>query len=237
MPQSESINSVLSDVIYKNPSGIGAAIENMTHTMIVSLIPFGVPMEGDGNVLDVTAIQETNCTTTENVTLYVYSSGTLLIVYGLAVASALATSVARFIALRHNGMASNRSVSTFIRTTRNRTIDDYIVGADCLGGDVLSSELGKVQLQFGALKAKGTAPFALGVKGESVRLSVIRYLAWVKRNGIVDIFALEAFRFHVSYRRLFPMFLENCGLDAFLCLRNFLVTYRRLFPLSLGYLC
>ncbi|KAL0635166.1 hypothetical protein Q9L58_005891 [Maublancomyces gigas] len=166
MPNSPSANSVLSDVIYTDPSKIGAAIETMAHTMVVSLIAAGVPMEGDGNVLDVAAIQETNCTISENITLYVYSSGTLLIVYGLAVSSALVTSVAGFIALRHNGMASNRSVSTFIRTTRNRTLDDCIVGADCLGGDVMSSELAKVKLQFGALKARGTAPFALGVKGE-----------------------------------------------------------------------
>lgn len=65
-------------------------------------------------------------------------------------------------------MASTKTVSAIIRTTRNRTLDECIVGGDCLGGDVMSSELSKVKLRFGALKTGkiGTAQFALGVKGE-----------------------------------------------------------------------
>lgn len=86
----------------------------------------------------------------------------------LAVACSLATSIARFIALGQNRIASNKSVSAIIRTTRNRTVDECIVGGDCLGGEVMSLELQKLKLQFGALKAgkMGTAPVALGVKGE-----------------------------------------------------------------------
>lgn len=168
-PRSRGIYTIIAPEIYDNPSRVGAAIESMAQKMVVSLIAYGVPMYGDGDVLNIAAIQQTDCTTMTNNVFYIYSARTLLVVYGLAVACALATSIGGFIAMTKNCMASNNSVSTIIRTTRNHTLDECIVGADCLGGDFMSSELEKVKLQFGALKAnrKGTAaPFAMGVKGE-----------------------------------------------------------------------
>lgn len=166
--QSRIQQSVLSYELYLKPANLGTAIERMAQTMVVSMLVFGLMVGYQRIVLDVAAIQETNCTTTENIVIYAYSAGTLLLVYGLAVATALATSVAGFIALGQNGMASTKSVSTIIRTSRNRTLDECITGGDCLGGDTLSSDLKRVELQFGALKTgkTGAAPFALGVKGE-----------------------------------------------------------------------
>lgn len=166
--KSRILQSILSGELYFTPSNLGNAIERMVQKMVVSMLPFSYEIDNQLHVLPVAAIQETNCTTTENIVIYTYSAGTLLLVYGLAVATALATSVAGFIALGQNGVASTKSVSTIIRTSRNRTLDDCIVGGDCLGGDTLSSDLKTMELQFGALKMgkTGTAPFALGVKGE-----------------------------------------------------------------------
>lgn len=162
---SESGKTVLMSDIYGNPSNIGNAIEALSHRMIVSMIAFDVSFNNSQLILDISGIQKTQCHRTENVPVYNYSPRTLLIVYGLAVACALATSVAGFIALGRNGMASSKTVSAIIRTTRNHTLDECIVGGDCLGGDVMSPDLQKVKLRFGALMT-GTAPFAMGVKGE-----------------------------------------------------------------------
>lgn len=162
---SESVNTLLMGDIYTNPSNVGKAIEQLAQRIIVSMIAFDLVYKGRKNVLNFNAIQETQCKTTENVVRYVYSPQSLLLVYGIAVACALTASVAGFIALRRNGMASTKTVSAIIRTTRNRTLDECIVGGDCLGGNVLSSGLDKVELRFGALRT-GNAPFALGVRGE-----------------------------------------------------------------------
>lgn len=165
---SESRNTLLIIDIYDNPSNIGHALELLSHKMIASMIAFDIGFVDTHFILGISAIQKTQCHTTENVPVYAYSPLALLIVYSLAVACALATSVAGFIALAHNGMASSKAVSAIIRTTRNSTLDECIVGGDSLGGDVMSSELQKVQLRFGALHTgkMGTAPFAMGVKGE-----------------------------------------------------------------------
>lgn len=166
---SDSRNTSFMLDILSNRSNVGKAIELLSQKMMVSMVAFNLTHEGRQHVLNLAAIQKTTCHTTENVPVYIYSPQTLLIVYGLAIACALATSVAGFIALGHNGMASTKAISAIIRTTRNRTLDECIVGGDCLGGDVMSSELSKVKLRFGALKTAGktgTAPFALGVRGE-----------------------------------------------------------------------
>ncbi|KAL0632207.1 hypothetical protein Q9L58_008917 [Maublancomyces gigas] len=161
-------NTVMMSDAYYNTSNIGNAIEQLAQRMIASMIGFNYILNGQKTVLPITATQETECETTKVFLVYIYSPQTLLIVYGLAIVCALATSIAGFIALGHNGMASTKAVSTIIRTSRNRTLDECIVGGDCLGGGVMSSELSKVELRFGALKTGkiGTAPFALGVKGE-----------------------------------------------------------------------
>lgn len=160
------------DTIYTGPYNIGPGIKHIAQMMIVSMIAFDFVIQGEQEVLNIAAIQETNCTRTQDIVRYVYSARTLIVVYGLAVACALVISIAGFIALGHNGMASNRNVSAIIRTTRNRTLDDCIVGGDSLGGNIMSTELEKVELRFGALNEgkSGTAPFALGVKGEISRI-------------------------------------------------------------------
>lgn len=168
----EILNTVMFRDAYSNTTNIGNAIEQLAQRMIVSMIGFNMIYGGRKIVLIITAMQETQCERMQTFPVYIYSALTLLIVYGLAVACTLATTVAGFIALGHNGMASTKTVSAIIRTTRNRTLEECIVGGDCLGGDVMSSELSKVKVRFGALKTEkiGTAPFALGVKGEVFRI-------------------------------------------------------------------
>lgn len=132
------------------------------------MLAFNLNITGNPHMLDITAVQQTTCTTTKYVPLHVYLAKTPLFVYGLSVLCALTTSVAGFITLGRNGMASTKNVSAIIRTTRNRTLDGCIVGGDRLGGDMMSAELEKMEPQFGVLRAGGTTRvrFALGVKGE-----------------------------------------------------------------------
>lgn len=158
----------LFDDLTINVTNVGPAIERMAHKMIASLLAFEMMLNGTAYTLDVSAMQQTECTTTKYVVLYVYSTVTLVFIYGLAVACALVTSVAGFYALGQNGMASTHTVSAIIRTTRNTTLDELIVGGSCLGGHPMSKELKTVELQFGALRGseKRPASFAMGVRGE-----------------------------------------------------------------------
>lgn len=158
----------LADHILKTPLDMGAAIETMGHKMVVSLVASDLQLNGSGYVLDVTATQETMCTTTRYNNLYVYSARTLILVYALAVACAFVTTVAGFFALSENGMASTKTPSCMIRTTRNPTFDELIVGKYTLGGDMMSAELERMEWRFGALRADetGTTHYALGVRGE-----------------------------------------------------------------------
>lgn len=151
-----------------NPTEIGSAVEQMGHKMVVSLVGSDLLVDGSAYVLDITATQDTMCTTTNYNLLYVYSASTLILVYSLAVACALVTTVAGFFALRQNGMASTQTPSSMIRTSRNPTLDEAIVGNYTLGGNTMSDELEKMELRFGALRAdaKGTVQYALGVRGE-----------------------------------------------------------------------
>lgn len=162
-----ALTPVLEDIM-TNGTNVGSALEQMAYKMVVSMLASDVLLNGTAYALDVTATQQTTCTTTKFIVLYVYSARTLILVYGLTVACALVMTVAGFFALRQNGMASTGTASGMIRTTRNRTLDELIVGSDSLGGDTMSKELEKVELRFGALGTgeNGTAHFALGVRGE-----------------------------------------------------------------------
>lgn len=156
------------EVILHDRTNVGVALENMAHRMVVSLLGSDLQLDGTPYVLDVTATQQTDCRTTKQIVRYVYSARTLIVVYALAVACALITTLAGFFALGQNGMASTKTPSSMIRTTRNPTLDECIVGQYTLGGDTMSDELEKVQLRFGALRAdeKGSVHYALGVRGE-----------------------------------------------------------------------
>lgn len=158
----------LAKIIGKNPMDFGTAVEQMGHKMVVSLVGSDLLVDGSAFLLDITATQDTICTTTESNLVYVYSASTLILVYALAVACALVTTVAGFFALRQNGMASTQTPSSMIRTSRNPTLDEAIVGNYTLGGNTMSDELEKMELRFGALRAdaKGTVQYALGVRGE-----------------------------------------------------------------------
>lgn len=156
----------LNTVVMNSPTRVGVEIEKMANKMVVSMLALNTLTNGTAFILDVAAIQQTNCITTKYQVLYVYSARTLILVYGLAVACALVASVAGFFALGRNGMASTQTVSAMIRTTRNRTLDECIAGGDRLGGDSMSKELKKVELRFGVLKTSKTSSFAMGVKGE-----------------------------------------------------------------------
>lgn len=154
--------------IFRNPMEIGTAVEMMSHKMVVSLVATALQVNGSAYALDVSATQDTMCKTTQYNLLYVYSARTLILVYALAVACALGTTVAGFFALRQNGMASTQTPSSMIRTTRNPTLDESIIGKYTLGGNTMSDELEKMELRFGALKKDetGTTHYALGVRGE-----------------------------------------------------------------------
>lgn len=93
---------------YSNTTNIGNAIEQLAQPMIVSLIGFNMIYGGRKIVLTITATHETQCERMQTFPVHIYLALTLFIVYGLAVACTLATTVARFIALGHNGMASPR---------------------------------------------------------------------------------------------------------------------------------
>lgn len=164
------------DEIERDQSAVGTAIETMAQKMVVSLLSFEeTSTDGFIYILDVAAVQETTCTTTESRVIYVYSAETLIVVYALAVANALVMVLAGFIALGQNGMASENTISTIIRTTRNPTLDRSM-GGSCLGGKPMPKELEKLELRFGAVGAdagtSGTAAtertshFALGIRGE-----------------------------------------------------------------------
>lgn len=158
----------LAETMLRNPAEIGTAVEQMGHKMVVSLIGTDLLVDGSAYVLNIAATQHTMCTTTTYNLLYVYSAKTLILVYALAVACAFVTTVAGFFALRQNGMASTQTPSSMIRTSRNPTLDEAIVGNYTLGGSTMSDELEKMELRFGALggDAKGAVHYALGVRGE-----------------------------------------------------------------------
>lgn len=158
----------LVEIMTKRPMDMGTAVEQLGHKMVVSLVASDLLLDGSAFLLDVTATQDTMCTTTTYNLLYVYSARTLILVYALAVACALVTTLAGFFALRQNGMASTQTPSSMIRTTRNPTLDEAIVGNYTLGGNTMSDEMEKMELRFGALRAdaKGSVHYALGVRGE-----------------------------------------------------------------------
>lgn len=169
----------------KYPSDLGLLVEEMTHKMVVSLISFNYTTSDNfRGVLDVAALENTTCSITNGRTIYHYSPQTLVPVYSISAAAALWMALVGFVALARNGVASNRSVSAIIRTTRNPTLDDHI-GGSCLGGDPMPKELQNLELQFGALRAgavstgrdtgKKISSFALGVKGE---------IDVIKRGGV-----------------------------------------------------
>lgn len=162
-----NMTPLLKQLNYNN-SNLGSGIELIAQKMVVSLLAFHEPGYDVNLPLEISVIQETNCTTTEYRAVYDYSATTLLIVYAIAVLCALASSIAGFFALGQNGMASNQTVSAIIRTTRNPTLDHSFVGGSTLGGLELSTESKKLELQFGTLKQSNGGPvsFAFGVEGE-----------------------------------------------------------------------
>lgn len=169
---SEVTQTTFYDAMLKDSSTVGLMVERMAHTMAVSLIAFDYITQNDARgILDVAAFEDTMCTSTKIRTVYIYSAQTLIIVYSISVAAAVWMALAGFVALGRNGVASNRSVSAIIRTTRNPTLDRSI-GGSCLGGDPMPKELEKLELQFGALRPNAAttgqqiSSFALGVKGE-----------------------------------------------------------------------
>lgn len=162
-----ALTPVMNDII-SNPVNVGHAIEQMAQKMVASLVASDVMLNGSVFALDVTAIQQTNCTKTKTIVLYVYAARTLVLVYGLAVVCALVMSVAGFFALGQNGVASKQNISSIICATRNRTLDNCITRSDTLGPNKMSQRLRQVELRFGALRTteKRTSSFALGVEGE-----------------------------------------------------------------------
>lgn len=171
--------------ILNDPSNVGSLVEGMAQKMLVSLILYELrSFNGTRGILDLAAFAQTNCTSTSMRTIYLYSAQTLVIVYSISAGAAPWMALAGFVALRRNGVASNRSVSTIIRTTRNPTLDKGI-GGDCLGGGPMPKELENLELQFGVLgddtamcESDGwqrISSFALGIKGE---IGLIRRGGW-----------------------------------------------------------
>lgn len=169
--------TTLLDDIAKNESTLGTLIEIKAQKLVVSLLSF----DGDGSdinnlLLDVAAVQETTCMTSRARVLYHYTAKILLLVYATSVVVSVLATVAGFVALNHNGVASTSTVSAIIRATRNPTLDEKVAGHNH-GGHPMPKELEELKLQFGVLSTGNDSDggnsngdhgssFALGIQGE-----------------------------------------------------------------------
>lgn len=146
---------------------LGAAIENMTHSMVASLL-------ADRSLLYAAATNAT-CLSTRTHNVYHYNARTLIAVYSITVAIALLMATLGGVALAQNGVAHDTSFSTMVATTRNQRLDQLFSGA-CLGRTPLKKDLGNTKLMFGE-QERGARPeagqpdhVAFGLKGEVRRL-------------------------------------------------------------------
>lgn len=143
---------------------IGKAIEEMAYKMVVSLIAD----EG----LKLVEKTNTTCKTTRLQNTYVYKPFVLVLVNTTAMFFSALVAVLGALALVQNGVASDSSFSTFLRTTRNPTLDRKLRGGS-LGGSSFRKRFGHIELKYGELPAKKKGAYGdrvrhvgMGIKGE-----------------------------------------------------------------------
>ncbi|KAI5847656.1 hypothetical protein DFP73DRAFT_474573 [Morchella snyderi] len=146
----------------RNP--LGDHIATMAHKMIVSLIA-DVDLGIAGKV-------ETTCYRTKMQNTYLYKPFVLILVNTLAMFFSALVAVLGALALVENGVASDTSFSTFLRTTRNPTLDRELRGG-CLGGSSFRKEFTGLKLKYGELsvtgeetREDGARHVGMGVEGE-----------------------------------------------------------------------
>jgi hypothetical protein len=134
---------------------LGDSIEKMVHKMVVSLIA------DDG--LNLAKKVSTRCRATKMQNTYVYKPLILILVNTTAMFFSALVAVLGALALVQNGVASDTSFSTFLRTTRNPTLDRALRGGS-LGGSSFRKKFSGLKLKYGELSVKGK-----GVYGDGVR--------------------------------------------------------------------
>lgn len=157
---------------------IGAAIQKMAQMMVVSLLAADSPgTQKSSPLMEYAALTNTTCISTKPQNVYRYTAWRLVSAYAAAAIVTLSIAIFGFAALGMNGVSSDASFSTILRTTRNPTLDIKTVGG-CLGGDPLPKGLQELKLKFGELKmAEGKIVdrhVAMGVEGEDVMLEIDR---------------------------------------------------------------
>ena len=164
---STPLTTLVNNTELRTVPNLGAAIENMTHSMVASLL-------AERSLLYAAATNSTcHATLTHNV--YRYNARTLIIVYSVTVVIALIMATLGGFSLVQNGVAHDTSFSTLVATTRNPRLDHLFSGA-CLGRTPLRKDLGKTKLMFGEQERRGRPEAgqvehaAFGMKGEVRRL-------------------------------------------------------------------
>lgn len=114
----------------------------------------------------------TTCKTTRLQNTYVYKPFVLVLVNTTAMFFSALVAVLGALALVQNGVASDSSFSTFLRTTRNPTLDRKLRGGS-LGGSSFRKRFGHIELKYGELPAKKKGAYGdrvrhvgMGIKGE-----------------------------------------------------------------------
>jgi hypothetical protein len=82
--------------------------------------------------------------------VYSYNAQNLWLAYGVAIFVTLFSLVVGFYAIYSNGVSYRTSFSTIMATTRNRVLDDVMIGSS-LGADPMREDVMQTRLRFGVL--------------------------------------------------------------------------------------
>jgi hypothetical protein len=82
--------------------------------------------------------------------VYSYNAQNLWLAYGVAIFVTLFSLVVGFYAMYSNGVSYRTSFSAIMATTRNRVLDDVMVGSS-LGADPMREDVMQTRLRFGVL--------------------------------------------------------------------------------------
>ena len=80
--------------------------------------------------------------------MYSYNAHNLRVAYGVAILVTLFSIVVGFAALYSNGVSYRTSFSSIIATTRNKELDDIMMGSS-LGADPMRRDVMQTRLKFG----------------------------------------------------------------------------------------
>ncbi|KAE8857471.1 hypothetical protein PTNB29_08538 [Pyrenophora teres f. teres] len=82
--------------------------------------------------------------------IYNYNARSLLLPYSAAIFATIVILIAGLYALWSNGVGHTSSFSGLVRTTRNKDLDDWMLG-HCLGSEPVDKDIGAKKLQYGLL--------------------------------------------------------------------------------------